>query len=354
VIILLFALFYSIQDLLNDASPDSSDSEGSEDTKPKGLAPTLTDVGRRVLYYSTADKRMKYGTLRFLGETEFESGTWCGVELNNASGKNNGTFKGIRYFTCEANHGVFVPVSKVELDFGRRSRPNSTPSSRNTSVERDPPPTKSSTQSTKGINTLTLQQQIVNRLSAPVHKRSKTGQSVPNNRRQPLKAFATRGVQREELKEKKLPPFKAGGMVKARSTENISKENSTGSLPKISGKKSTSERDLRGIGKKEPQATKKDGKGLKKGRVNSCSDLSTGHTPSRKVPHPKTSTPIGPRDPAPDGCSSPDDDSGSNTSQNDNQNLPVSSTPPVVDTAFVKTPELEQEAATPVSGPKQV
>ncbi len=328
-------------------SPDTSDSEGSSTSKDISVQPTLRDVGKRVRYYSSADKKHKYGTLRFIGETEFSSGIWCGVELNNNSGKNNGTYKGIRYFTCDVNHGVFVPLNKLEMDYGRpRSQPNSTPGSRSSSVDRETKPraqTTSGSSTHKGLNTLSLQQQIASRLSVPLQKRGKIGQSTSsNNRRQPLKAFATKGVSREEPKEtKKLPPFKSGGMIKSRSTDNINKE-SGGSTKKMPSKKSNSERDLRGIGSKGTSSAKKEkeNKMNRKMRVNSCSNLAVSEpVPPKKtppvVPCPRTSTP-GTRDElAPDGCSSPDD-SGSNASQIDD--VLVAKTPVVGDTAFVETP----------------
>lgn len=330
---------------LDSPSPDTSDSEGSSSHKDISVQPTLRDVGKRVRYYSSADKKHKYGTLRFIGETEFSSGMWCGVELNNNSGKNNGTYKGIRYFTCDTNHGVFVPLNKLEMDYGRRSQPNSTPGSRSSSVDRETKPrahTGSSTTHKGGLNTLSLQQQIVSRLSAPLQKRAgKIGpSSSSNNRRQPLKAFATKGVSREEPREtKKLPPFKSGGMMKSRSTDNINKE-SGGTTKKMPSKKSSSERDLRGVGSKGT-STKKESKISRKMRVNSCSNLAVSEpAPPAKdpvVPFPRTSTP-GTRDDelAPDGCSSPDD-SGSNSSQSDDPLL-VAKTPVVGDTAFVETP----------------
>ncbi|XP_051781288.1 CAP-Gly domain-containing linker protein 4-like isoform X2 [Erpetoichthys calabaricus] len=55
----------------------------------------------------------KVGTLRFCGATEFASGQWAGVELDEPEGKNNGAVGGIRYFRCPPNHGIFAPLSKI-------------------------------------------------------------------------------------------------------------------------------------------------------------------------------------------------------------------------------------------------
>ncbi|KAI8073662.1 hypothetical protein BDF21DRAFT_75755 [Thamnidium elegans] len=54
------------------------------------------------------------GTLRFLGEAEFKEGYWAGIQLDIVgSGKNDGSVKGIRYFSCPANTGLFVLASKL-------------------------------------------------------------------------------------------------------------------------------------------------------------------------------------------------------------------------------------------------
>merc|ERR1719232_1388871 len=55
----------------------------------------------------------KLGTLRFCGTTEFAPGIWAGVELDTADGKNDGIVKGMRYFHCDHNHGIFVSPNKI-------------------------------------------------------------------------------------------------------------------------------------------------------------------------------------------------------------------------------------------------
>ncbi|KAL9078034.1 MAG: hypothetical protein Q9157_003032 [Trypethelium eluteriae] len=46
--------------------------------------------------------------IRFLGTTHFAAGDWVGVELDDASGKNDGSVQGERYFDCDTAHGMFL------------------------------------------------------------------------------------------------------------------------------------------------------------------------------------------------------------------------------------------------------
>ena len=68
------------------------------------------DLGERVLVFGE-----KRGLLRYIGPTHFESGEWCGIELDLPEGKNDGQIEGTDYFRCLPNHGLFVPSHFVEL-----------------------------------------------------------------------------------------------------------------------------------------------------------------------------------------------------------------------------------------------
>nr|CAD7435113.1 unnamed protein product [Timema monikensis] len=71
----------------------------------------------------------KAGTLKYRGTTEFAPGDWCGVELDEPVGKNDGSVEGVRYFKCEPKFGLFAPAHKL----------SKSPSSRRPSTMSDPP-----------------------------------------------------------------------------------------------------------------------------------------------------------------------------------------------------------------------
>ena len=54
------------------------------------------------------------GTIRFIGKTQFATGTWIGIELHEGEGKNDGSVGGVRYFQCAEGRGVFCRVSQVK------------------------------------------------------------------------------------------------------------------------------------------------------------------------------------------------------------------------------------------------
>jgi dynactin 1 len=52
-------------------------------------------------------------TVRFCGITHFADGEWIGLELDEATGKNDGSVQGERYFDCEPGYGMFVRPTVV-------------------------------------------------------------------------------------------------------------------------------------------------------------------------------------------------------------------------------------------------
>ncbi|OQR71805.1 hypothetical protein BIW11_10766 [Tropilaelaps mercedesae] len=80
---------------------------GSDVGVAEGDGPELV-LGGRVLIDGNL-----VGVLRYLGLIPGTAGTWCGVELDDPIGKNDGEKNGRRYFRCAPNHGMFVPLVKV-------------------------------------------------------------------------------------------------------------------------------------------------------------------------------------------------------------------------------------------------
>lgn len=66
--------------------------------------------GQRVL----VGKKMS-GTVCFVGQTHFSEGLWIGVELDLPKGRNDGSIDEYRYFSCEPNHGIFAPPSRISV-----------------------------------------------------------------------------------------------------------------------------------------------------------------------------------------------------------------------------------------------
>lgn len=70
-------------------------------------------VGDRCLV-QMAKQPTRRGCVKFVGNVEFSAGIWAGVELDEPYGKNDGSVKGKRYFTCSDKYGSFVKVESVE------------------------------------------------------------------------------------------------------------------------------------------------------------------------------------------------------------------------------------------------
>ncbi|KAK3754398.1 hypothetical protein QZH41_011174 [Actinostola sp. cb2023] len=103
----------TLMQLLTEAEPPA---KSSQDQENSSLAALGIKLGDRVLVGGTKD-----GILRFCGLTEFSSGEWAGVELDEPVGKNDGSVSGVEYFQCRPNRGIFAPISKITKDDSRSS-----------------------------------------------------------------------------------------------------------------------------------------------------------------------------------------------------------------------------------------
>ncbi|XP_068796195.1 CAP-Gly domain-containing linker protein 4 isoform X3 [Struthio camelus] len=103
-----------IKQILLDAVPLSCDIS-------KAMIPNYDHITGKALLLSLGLKLgdrvviagQKVGTLRFCGTTEFASGQWAGIELDEPEGKNNGSVGKVQYFKCAPKRGIFAPLSKI-------------------------------------------------------------------------------------------------------------------------------------------------------------------------------------------------------------------------------------------------
>ncbi|XP_049283527.1 restin homolog isoform X12 [Anopheles funestus] len=157
----------------------SVQSYASKSPAMAGKAASL-NVGDRVIVSSGFGSRP--GILKFIGETQFASGTWCGVQLDEASGKNDGTVEGVRYFECPAKYGIFVPIAKVTLS----------PSGRKTSARLSRANSKESLNSLATMSSIATTATSRLRMSA---QRKSTVSAVPST---PKASFSLQDVLREK------------------------------------------------------------------------------------------------------------------------------------------------------------
>ncbi|XP_026865068.2 CAP-Gly domain-containing linker protein 1 isoform X5 [Electrophorus electricus] len=145
-------------------------------------------MGDRVLVGGT-----KAGVVRFLGETDFAKGEWCGVELDEPLGKNDGAVAGTRYFQCQPKYGLFAPVHKVT----RIGFPSTTPAKAKATV-RKVPSTTAGLKRSPSSSSVSSMSSVASSVSG---KPSRTGLLTETSSRYARKISGTTALQ-EALKEK--------------------------------------------------------------------------------------------------------------------------------------------------------
>lgn len=83
---------------------------------PPSTVPEDLVVSARCEVQSGEETLARRGTIRFVGEAPMgRGGIWVGVELDEPTGKGDGSVDGKRYFTCLPKHAVFVRPDKVTV-----------------------------------------------------------------------------------------------------------------------------------------------------------------------------------------------------------------------------------------------
>jgi tubulin-specific chaperone B len=72
-------------------------------------------IGKRCEVVRSEDGLRPRGRVAYVGKPRFGSGWWIGVHLDEPYGKNNGSVKGIKYFTCPEKYGTFVKPDKINV-----------------------------------------------------------------------------------------------------------------------------------------------------------------------------------------------------------------------------------------------
>tara|TARA_R110002003_G_scaffold41_8_gene2868 strand:- start:2743 stop:6174 length:3432 start_codon:yes stop_codon:yes gene_type:complete len=57
--------------------------------------------------------QQQQGLVKYVGPIHVADGNWLGIELPTATGKNDGSVRGERYFTCPVGHGLFVKDTNI-------------------------------------------------------------------------------------------------------------------------------------------------------------------------------------------------------------------------------------------------
>ncbi|XP_046908668.2 CAP-Gly domain-containing linker protein 3 [Dermatophagoides farinae] len=93
--------------LIISGESNSTDAECMKTAKVV-LSALGLEIGDRIIVGNA-----KVGTLRYCGPTQFATGIWTGIQLDEPIGKNDGSIDGVRYFVCPPNYGIFAPINRI-------------------------------------------------------------------------------------------------------------------------------------------------------------------------------------------------------------------------------------------------
>ncbi|KAL1274627.1 hypothetical protein QQF64_027441 [Cirrhinus molitorella] len=103
-----------VSDETNGALCEENDCSEYTSSLPEDVRNEISDplssfqIGDRVLVCNS-----RPGVLKYKGLTAFANGFWAGVALDAPNGNHNGTFRGVKYFSCEKSHGVLVRAEDI-------------------------------------------------------------------------------------------------------------------------------------------------------------------------------------------------------------------------------------------------
>jgi len=83
------------------------------DSEPSNLQSHNVQLGVKVKYSAKYGDKM--GTVMYVGEVEFRTGIWVGVEWDEPLGLHDGIVEGKRYYNCKPNHGSMIHIRNAEV-----------------------------------------------------------------------------------------------------------------------------------------------------------------------------------------------------------------------------------------------
>ncbi|KAK7173703.1 hypothetical protein R3I93_003506 [Phoxinus phoxinus] len=95
------------------------DAEGNDCSEYTSSLPedVRNEISDPLSYFKIGDRvivcNSRPGVLKYKGLTAFANGFWAGVSLDNPNGNHNGTFRGVKYFSCDKSHGVLVRAEDI-------------------------------------------------------------------------------------------------------------------------------------------------------------------------------------------------------------------------------------------------
>ena len=148
----------------------------------------------------------RHGIVRFLGSTTFQVGEWVGVELDEASGKNDGSVQGQRYFECAPNYGIFCRSAGVARVL-EQPKPKTRPASTVAATKARP---SSVYGAANGTRRQTLQQEGPGRRASAIIQGSTPAARLAGGHRSPTKSptkqLGTNGTSSSSTSRTSTPP----------------------------------------------------------------------------------------------------------------------------------------------------
>ncbi|KAG7326262.1 hypothetical protein KOW79_009663 [Hemibagrus wyckioides] len=95
------------------SKPEKMDISDSPDTVKDPSADVAIKLGSRVVVHLA--NGAAFATVRWIGSLPNMSSRMAGLELEEACGVSDGTFRDVRYFTCPFKKGLFVKLSSCQL-----------------------------------------------------------------------------------------------------------------------------------------------------------------------------------------------------------------------------------------------